>query len=116
MLDNSSNPWLTVAVLGITVNGSPENTQEALDSTIASVTVNDTEDPSEYLQQTLSFNSGMNNTVAIYFYNGPVECRLDDFTIDVAPDGAVPPSVGFTSVQSDVNYLEYTFNLSLIHI
>jgi len=112
MLDNSSNPWVTVAILGITENGSPTTTQEALDATIASVTVNDTADPSVYLQQTLSFNSGINNTVAIYFYNGPVEARLDDFTIDVAPDGAVPPSAGFSSVQSESNYLEYAFTNS----
>jgi len=112
MLDNSSNPWLTVAVLGVTEFGSPTTTEEALDATIASVTVTDDSEPSVYVQSTLTFNSGVNNTVAIYFYNGPVEARLDDFTIDVAPEGAVPPSVGFTSVQSEDNYLEYTFNNS----
>ncbi len=112
MLDNATDPWLTVAVLGVTENGSPETPQEAIDATIASVTVNDTEDPSVYVQSSVSFNSGMNNTIAIYFYNGPVEARLDDFTIDVGADGAVPPSVGFSSVQSEANYLEYTFNNS----
>jgi len=112
MLDNSSNPWLTVAVLGVTEFGSPTTSEEALNATIASVTVTDDSEPSVYVQSTLTFNSGVNNTVAIYFYNGPVEARLDDFTIDVAPEGAVPPSVGFTSVQSEDNYLEYTFNNS----
>lgn len=112
MLDNSSNPWLTVSVLGVTENGSPENTEEALDATIASVTVTDDSEPEVYVQSTLTFNSGINNTVAIYFFNGPVEVRLDDFTIDVAPEGAVPPSVGFSSVQSEANYLEYSFNNS----
>ena len=112
MLDNSTNPWLTVAILGVTENGSPSNTQEALDATIASVTVNNTDDPSVYVQQSLTFNSGMNNTVAIYFYNGPVEVRLDEFTIDVAPEGAVPPSVGFSYAQSETNYLEYAFTNS----
>ncbi len=112
MLDNSSDPWVTVAVLGITENGAPANTQEALDATIASVTVNDTADPSAYIQQTLSFNSGNNNMVAIYFYNGPVEARLDEFTIDIGAEGAVPPSVGFSSLQSEINFLEYTFTNS----
>ncbi|WP_299272435.1 PKD domain-containing protein [uncultured Psychroserpens sp.] len=112
MLDNSSNPSLTVSILGVTEFGSPETTQEALDATIASVTVTDDSEPDVYVQSTLTFNSGINNTVAIYFTNGPVEARLDDFTIDVAPEGAVPPSAGFSSVQSETNYLEYTFNNS----
>jgi len=112
MLDNATDPWLTVAILGITENGAPTTTEEALDATIASVTVNDTEDPQVYAQSTLAFNSGINNTVAIYFYNGPVEARLDEFTIDIGADGAVPPSVGFSSVQSETNYLEYTFENS----
>jgi PKD repeat protein len=109
MLDNSANPSLTVAILGITEFGTPENTQEAIDATIASVTVTDDSEPAVYVQSTLAFNSGINNTVAIYFTNGPVECRLDDFTIDVGAEGAVPPSVGFTPEQSESNYLEYTF-------
>ena len=112
MLDTSSNPSLTVAVLGVTESGSPTTTQEALDATIASVTVNNTDDPDAYIQSTVSFNSGVNNTVAIYFYNGPVEARLDEFTIEIGSAGAVPPSVGFSSVQSESNYLEYTFNNS----
>lgn len=113
MLDNSSDPWLTVSVLGVTQNGGTITTaQQALDNTIGSVTVNDTSDPDEYLQQSLSFNSGDNDMVAIYFFNGPVECRLDEFTIDIGNAGAVPPSVGFSSAQSPDNYLEYTFTNS----
>ena len=112
MLDNSSNPSLTVAVLGVTEFGTPVTSQEALDATIASVTVTDDSEPDVYVQSTLTFNSGINNTVAIYFTNGAVEARLDDFTIDVAPEGAVPPSAGFSSVQSEIDYLEYTFSNS----
>ena len=109
MLDNSSDPWLTVSVLGVTEFGPFDDRQAAIDGTISSVTVNDTEDPSVYVQQKLSFNSGNNNTVAIYFYNGPVECRLDDFTIEVGVAGAVPPSAGFDVEQSTDNFLEYKF-------
>ncbi len=112
MLDNSSDPSLTVSVLGITESGVPTNTEEALDAVIASITVNNTEDPEIYIQETLAFNSGINNTVAIYFTNGSVECRLDDFTIDIGAEGAVPPSVGFSSVQSEENFLEYAFENS----
>ena len=116
MLDNSSDPWLTVAMLGVTENGGTFSTpQEVLDGTLASVTVNNTDDPSVYVQQKLTFNSGANNVVAIYFTNGPVEARLDDFSIEVAPPGAVPPSVGFGIEQSSTNYLEYTFTNSSLN-
>jgi len=113
MKDDSSDPWVKVTVLGVTDHGGTfETPQDALDGTIGSVTVNDITDPEEYLQTTLTFNSGANSTVAIYFYNGPVEARLDDFTIEPAPEGAVPPSVGFSFEQSSTNYLEYTFTNS----
>ena len=110
MLDSSSDPWVVVSMVGVTQNGGAiMTTQEALDNTIGSVTVNDTSDPDEYLEQKLSFNSGDNDVVAIYFYNGPVEARLDEFSIEVGADGAVPPSAGFDVEQSTANYLEYTF-------
>lgn len=109
MLDNASDPWLTVSILGVTEFGPFADRTAALDGTIGSVTVNDTEDPDVYLQQKLSFNSGNNNTVAIYFFNGPVEARLDDFTIEVGVAGAVPPSAGFDVEQSLDNFLEYSF-------
>ena len=109
MLDNSSDPWLIVAVLGVTEFGPFANKAEAIAGTIGSVTVNNTENPDEYLEQKLSFNSGENDVIAIFFYNGPVECRLDNFTIEVGTEGAVPPSPGFDIAQSEENYLEYTF-------
>ncbi len=112
MLDDSSDPWLTVSIVGVTEFGPITTPQEALDGTISSVTVNDTSEPAVYVEQKLSFNSGDNNTVAIYFYNGPVEARLDDFSIEVGNAGAVPPSAGFSSTQSSTNYLEYTFTNS----
>ncbi|TDT38747.1 PKD repeat protein [Maribacter spongiicola] len=113
MLGGSSDPSMTVAILGVTANGGTFTTDaEVLEGTIASVTVTDDSEPDVYVQQKLSFNSGVNNTVAIYFTNGEVEGRLDDFTIDIGAAGAVPPSTGFTSVQSDENYLEYSFTNS----
>ncbi len=110
MLSNSSDPFVTVSILGVTQFGPFDSREAAVDGTIASVTVNDTEDPSTYLEQKLSFNSGDNNTVAIYFFNGPVEARLDNFTIDVGAEGSVPPSAGFNIEQSEENFLEYAFS------
>ena len=109
MLDGSSDPWVTVSIIGVTQFGPITTPQEALDGNIASVTVNDTSNPDEYLEQKLSFNSGDNNVVAIYFYNGPVEARLDEFSIEVGAAGSVPPSAGFDVEQSVADFLEYTF-------
>ena len=109
MLDNASDPFVTVSILGITQFGPIENQEAIGDATIASVTVNDTSDPSTYLEQKLSFNSGENNIIAIYFFNGPVEARLDNFSIDIGAEGSVPPSAGFNVEQSESNFLEYTF-------
>ncbi len=113
MLAGSSDPTLVVSVLGVTQNGGTFTTlEEVANGTIASVTVTNDEEPDVYVQQKLSFNSGNNNTIAIFFTNGGVEARLDDFTIDVGAEGAVPPSVGFSTLQSDLNFLEYVFTNS----
>ncbi|WP_431124238.1 PKD domain-containing protein [Flagellimonas flava] len=110
MLSGSSDPRLIVSVLGVTENGGTFTTlEEVADGTIGSITVTDDSEPDVYVQAKLSFNSGGNNTVAIFFTNGDVEARLDDFTIDIGAAGAVPPSVGFTASQSEVDFLEYTF-------
>ncbi|MEL6557337.1 MAG: PKD domain-containing protein, partial [Bacteroidota bacterium] len=56
------------------------------------------------------FNSGSSTEVAIYFFNGgSVEARLDDFSIDIGQEGAVPPSSSFAFEQSESNFLEYNF-------
>ncbi len=110
MLTGSADPFVTVSILGVTDNGGTITSRaDAAAATIASVTVNDDTDPTIYLEQQLSFNSGDNETVAIYFFNGPVEARLDNFSIEVGLPGAVPPSVGFDILQSETNFLEYTF-------
>jgi len=116
MLSGSSDPSLTVSILGVTQNGGTFTTlAEVAAGTIASVTVTDDSEPATYVQQKLSFSSGTNNTVAIFFTNGGVEARLDDFTIDVGAAGAVPPSAGFDVAQSETNYLEYTFTNSSVN-
>ncbi len=51
-------------------------------STIASVTLDDQSDADTYVPGSLSFNSGANTEVAIYFGNVGVECRIDSFTIE----------------------------------
>ncbi|MFP2994282.1 PKD domain-containing protein [Spongiivirga sp. MCCC 1A20706] len=110
MLSNSGDPSLTVSVLGVNDNGGTFTTlEEVAAGTLASITVTDDSEPDVYVQQKLSFNSGDNNMVAIFFTNGGVEARLDDFTIDIGAEGAVPPSAGFDIAQSEVNFLEYTF-------
>jgi PKD repeat protein len=97
---------LTVSVL----SGPVTTHDDAIAATIGSVTVNDQTDPSTFESASVSFNSGTSTQVAIYFFNGgTVEARLDDFSIDIAPEGAVPPSASFTSEQSAANYLEYVF-------
>lgn len=113
MLSGSSDPRLIVSVLGVTENGGTFTTlDEVADGTIGSVTVTDDSEPDVYVQAKLSFNSGSNNTIAIFFTNGDVEARIDDFTIDIGAEGAVPPSVGFAATQSETNFLEYTFSNS----
>jgi len=109
MRDDSSDPWVVVSVVGATQFGPITTREEASEGTLASVTVTDASNPDEYLEQQLSFNSGDNNVIGIYFFNGPVEARLDNFSIDVGAEGAVPPSAGFDVAQSDENFLEYTF-------
>ncbi|WP_297766022.1 PKD domain-containing protein [uncultured Muriicola sp.] len=116
MLSGSSDPSLIVSILGVTQNGGTfETLADVAAGTIASVTVTDDSEPDVYVQQKLSFSSGTNNTVAIFFTNGGVEARLDDFTIDVGAAGAVPPSAGFDVAQSQTNYLEYTFTNSSVN-
>ncbi len=112
MLSGSSDARVIVSILGVTESGTITTTEEVADATIASVTVTDDSEPDVYVQQKLPFNSGVNNTVAIYFTNGDVEARLDDFTIDIGAEGAVPPSAGFTPEQSEIDFLEYTFDNS----
>ncbi|SMD32475.1 PKD repeat-containing protein [Reichenbachiella faecimaris] len=105
MLDNQTG-WLTVSVL----SGPVSTHAEAIAATIGSITVNNQDDPETYEAGTVSFNSGSSTEVAVYFFNGgSVESRLDDISIDIAAEGAVPPSASFSSEQSDAHYLSYTF-------
>ena len=110
MLSDPTDPFVTVSILAVTQFGPFESRESTAEGTIASVTVNDISDPDTYIEQQLSFNSGDNNIIAIYFFNGPVEARLDNFTIDIGAEGAVPPSTGFDIAQSESNFLEYSFS------
>jgi len=114
MLNNAPG-FLTVSILGNIPEGGFASHDEAVASAIASITVNDQSDPATYVGESIKFSSKDNTTVAIYFYNnGTVESRLDDFSIDIAEPGAVPPSASFTYQQSEADYLTYSFtNTSL---
>ncbi|MEM1119056.1 MAG: PKD domain-containing protein [Bacteroidota bacterium] len=115
MVAGSSDPSLVVSVLGVTESGPYASREEAIAGAIGSVTVTNDEVPEEYIETKLSFNSGQNDIVAIFFYNGAVEARLDNFTIEVGAEGAVPPSPGFDVAQSEENYLEYSFTNTSIN-
>jgi len=112
----SSDPWAIMSVVGVTANGPITSQQQAIDGTIASVTVTNDEDRDTYIEAGLTFDSGDNNVVAIYFYNnGGSEVRIDDVTIDIGVPGPVPPSPGFEAAQSATDYLEYSFTNSSIN-
>ena len=72
---------LTVSILdGSTLT----DISEVAGATLASITVNDQTNANAYVTESLSFNSGGRSEVAIFFSNEGVECRLDDFSIEVA--------------------------------
>lgn len=50
-------------------------------ATISHVTLNDQSSASDYVPASISFNSGSNTEVALYFTNTNTESRLDTFTI-----------------------------------
>ncbi len=105
-MNNDKVGFITISVL----SGPVTTHEEALEKTIGSVTVNDQTDPSTYVAAKVSFNSGTSSQVAIYFFNeGSVESRIDDFSIDIGQEGAVPPSASFSAEQSETNFLEYSF-------
>lgn len=101
--------FLTVSIL----DGPATSHADALSKIIGSVTVNNQNDPSTYVQETVSFYSGSNTEVAIYFFNdGSVETRLDDFSIDLGA-GPIPPVASFSYTQDTSDYRTVSFmNLS----
>ena len=70
---------MTVSILA----GDVTDPAEVVNARINSITVDDQTDDSMYLPASVSFNSGSNTEVAIYFTNAGVECRIDTFTITV---------------------------------
>lgn len=90
--------------------------EKVVEGIIVFVMVNDIFDFLIYLEQKLLFNFGDNNMVVIYFFNGLVEVRLDNFIIDVGVEGFVFLFVGFNIEQSEENFLEYVFINILINV
>ncbi len=79
---------LTVSILdGRTLN----DISEVAAATINSISVNDQTDANAYITETITFNSGSNTEIAIFFTNAGVETRLDDFSI--AASAAFMPMV-----------------------
>jgi len=68
---------ITVSMLGGEVN----DPAAIPGATLASFTGTDQSSASEYVFATLEFNSGSNETVAIYVSNEGAECRIDTFEI-----------------------------------
>lgn len=68
---------MTVAILA----GHVTNPDDVAGKTINSVTLNDQTDASTYVLASVSFNSGDNTEVSIFFTNVDVESRIDTFTI-----------------------------------
>lgn len=105
-MNNDQTGFITVSIL----SGPVTSHEDALAATIGSLTVNNQEDPDTYEAGTVAFNSGTSTEIAVYFFNeGSVEARLDDISIDIGQEGAVPPSAAFSVEQSVGNFLEYAF-------
>lgn len=68
---------ITVSMLGGEVN----DPAAIAGATLASFTGTDQSSASDYVYATLEFNSGSNETVAIYVTNEGAECRIDSFEI-----------------------------------
>lgn len=107
----SPSGFLTVSIL----DGPVTTHQEALDGTIGTITVNDQSAPDVYVKETITFNTGANTEIAIYFFNdGSVETRLDDFSIQLS-NGTVPPTAAFDVVFDAADYRNVTFNNSSLN-
>ncbi|MEM9896610.1 MAG: PKD domain-containing protein, partial [Bacteroidota bacterium] len=78
-MKDDSPGTLTVAVLD---DSELTDLSQVAAATIASTTLNDQSDPNAYVMESISFNSGANTVIAIYFGNEGVECRIDDLAIN----------------------------------
>lgn len=105
MKDDQSGS-LTVSVIA----GPVTSHAEAVAAAIGSITVNNQSDPATYVKETVSFFSGSNTEVAIYFYNdGSVETRLDDFSIAIGEAGSIPPVASFAYSADGTDYKTINF-------
>jgi len=69
---------LTVAILDQFV----VDEADVAGATIGSVQLTDNSDPNTYVKEILTFNSGNNTEITIYFNNVGSECRLDNFEFE----------------------------------
>lgn len=103
---------LTVSIL----DGPVTSHAEALSATIGTKTVNDQNNPDVFVKETVTFNSGPNTEIAIYFFNeGTVETRLDDFEINIGT-GTVPPNAAFTYSVDTADYLSLDFTNNSLNV
>lgn len=113
MKNDKPEQWAIMSIVGVTDNEPIESDEDAEAAIIAQVIVNDSSEPDVYVQERLKFNSGTNTKIAIFFYNDAnIETRFDEFSIEVAAAGALPPTAEYSVEQSTVNYLEYAFTNS----
>lgn len=104
--------FLTVSVL----SGPVSSHAEALTSALGSRTVINQTNPDVFLKETVSFFSGPNTEVAIYFFNdGSVETRLDDFSITLGEPGSIPPAAGFTYEVDPADFFTVDFTNTSIN-
>ena len=70
---------LTVSILDGTASTLTDISQVPA-ATIATSTVNDQTDANAYITETLTFNTGNNTEIAVFFNNVGVESRIDDMS------------------------------------
>ena len=78
---------ITVAMLG----GKLVDLADVPSQTLASFEGTDISDSEAYVKVKLPFNSGANETVAIYITNEAVECRIDAFSLELGINVLLPP-------------------------
>ena len=79
---------LTVSILDATASTLTDISQVPA-ATIATSMVNDQTDANAYITETITFNTGSNTEIAVFFNNVGVECRIDDMSLALS-SGVIP--------------------------